>query len=69
MAVREMGSKSIPEIEFGDLHDLNKRTLFRDTLHKHGVAVIRGVVTEKEALGWKELAQRYIRNNPQTKGK
>lgn len=59
----------MPEINFWDLNDVEKRTKFRDALHQTGVAVIRGVVQEKEALGWKELVKRYIASNPGTKGK
>ncbi|KAL8692497.1 MAG: hypothetical protein Q9218_002500 [Villophora microphyllina] len=66
--VKTLGPKIVPEINFYDLGDVGKRTLFRDALHKTGVAVIRGVVSEKEALGWKELVQRYIRTNPSTRG-
>ena len=66
--VKALGSRVIPELDFRHMHDLDKRTVFRDELHKSGVAVIRGVVTEKEALDWKELVKRYIQNNPSTKG-
>lgn len=58
----------VPEIHLWDLNDVEKRTKFRDALHQTGVAVIRGVVQEKEALGWKELVKRYISSNPTTKG-
>lgn len=57
------------EINSWDLNDVEKSTKFRDALHQTGVAVIRGVVQEKEALGWKELVKRYIASNPGTKGK
>ena len=63
-----LGSAVVPEIHFYDLNDVGKRTRFRDLLHQRGVAVVRGVVTEKEALDWKELVQRYIRSNPGTRG-
>lgn len=64
-----LGSKVIPELEFKDMHDMEKRTAFRDGLRKRGVGLIRGVVSEREALGWKELVKRYIQTNPSTKGK
>lgn len=67
--IQALGSRVIPEINFWDLSDVAKRTGFRDALHKRGVAVIRGVVTEKEALNWKELVERYIKTNPSTRGK
>lgn len=66
--IKVLGSTIVPEINFWELSDVGKRTKFRDALHKRGVAVIRGVVSEKEALEWKELVQRYIRTNPSTRG-
>ncbi|KAL8947969.1 MAG: hypothetical protein Q9222_005798 [Ikaeria aurantiellina] len=66
--VKDLGSKIVPEINYYELSDVRKRTSFRDAIHKSGVAVIRGVVTEKEALDWKELLKRYIRTNPTTTG-
>jgi len=59
-AIKELGPAVIPELDFKDLGDVVKRTKFRDGLQKRGVAVIRGVVSEEEALGWKELVKRYI---------
>jgi len=67
--IRALGSAVIPELNFWDMHNMEKRTTFRDQLRERGVAVIRGVVTEREALGWKELLQRYIQTNPSTKGR
>ena len=67
--VKALGSKVIPELEFKDMHSMEKRTTFRDGLRKRGVGLIRGVVSEREALGWKELVKRYIQTNPSTKGK
>lgn len=67
--IKALGSKVIPELEFRDMHNLGKRTEFRDGLHKRGVGLIRGVVSEREALGWKELVKRYIQTNPSTKGR
>ncbi|KAI4088283.1 MAG: hypothetical protein LQ344_006197 [Seirophora lacunosa] len=66
--IKALGSTIVPEINFWDLNDVARRTRFRDGLHKRGVAVVRGVVPEKEALDWKELLQRYIRTNPSTRG-
>ena len=67
--IEALGSKVIPELEFRDMHDMGKRTKFRDGLRKRGVGLIRGVVSEREALGWKELVKRYIQTNPSTKGR
>ena len=67
--IKALGSKVIPELEFRDMHNMDKRTAFRDGLRKRGVGLIRGVVSEQEALGWKELVKRYIQINPLTKGR
>ena len=67
--IKALGSKVIPELEFRDMHNMEKRTRFRDGLHKRGVGLIRGVVSEQEALGWKELLKRYVQTNPSTKGR
>ena len=65
--IKALGSRVVPELSFRDLDNVEKRTTFRDALRNRGVAVIRGVVAEQEALGWKELSKRYIQNNT-TKG-
>ena len=67
--IKALGSRVVPELSFRDLDNVEKRTTFRDKLRNRGVAVIRGVVAEQEALDWKELTKRYIQNNPTTKGK
>jgi hypothetical protein len=62
----ELGSKVIPEIDFKDLDHAPEA--FSSELRRRGVAVVRGVVPEHEALQWKEELKEYIRQNPQTKG-
>lgn len=62
----EKGSRVIPEINFADID--NAPEDFSKELRNRGVAVVRGVVSEQEALGWKESLREYIRANPQTKG-
>ncbi|KAI4166084.1 MAG: hypothetical protein LQ342_000515 [Letrouitia transgressa] len=66
--IKASGSEIIPEIAFHDLNNVLARTKFGDKLRKRGVALIRGVVSEREALDWKELILRYIRSNSSTKG-
>jgi len=66
--IRALGPSVVPDIDFKDVNNVEKRTAFRDALRKRGVAVVRGVVTEKEALDWKELVKRYVKTNPSTKG-
>ena len=67
--IKALGSKVIPELEFRDMHNMEIRTAFRDGLRNRGVGLIRGVVSEREALSWKELVKRYIQTNPSTKGR
>ncbi|KAF2737129.1 DUF1479-domain-containing protein [Polyplosphaeria fusca] len=61
----EQGSKIIPEINFNDID--NAPSSFSEELKKRGVAVVRGVVSESEALEWKADLKEYIRQNPQTR--
>ena len=63
----DQGSNVIPQIDFTDIE--NAPGTFSSEFKKRGVAVVRGVVGEREALGWKEDLREYIRQNPQTKGK
>lgn len=67
--IRALRSEVIPEIEYGDIGNVEKRTRFRDGLRKRGVAVIRCVVSAREALGCKELLSRYIATNQGVKGR
>ena len=62
----ELGSKAIPEISFKDIDNAPEK--FNSELKNRGVAVVRGVVPQQEALQWKEDLREYIRLNPQTKG-
>lgn len=66
--IRAAGSGIVPELAFSDLNNLEKTAKFRHQLHKRGVAVIKGVVTEKEALEWKESLKKYIQSNPSIRG-
>ncbi|KAF2127993.1 DUF1479-domain-containing protein [Dothidotthia symphoricarpi CBS 119687] len=61
----ELGSDVIPQIEFKDIN--NAPEAFGNELRKRGVAVVRNVVPEQDALQWKEQLRQYIRQNPQTK--
>lgn len=66
--IADLGSKAIPEVQFADIASGNVNQHFRDELQKRGVAVVRGVVEEKEALSYKVAIREYVRKNPQTKG-
>jgi hypothetical protein len=61
------GSSIIPEIKYLELNDLSRVQPFSQSLRKRGVAVIREVVPESEALAWKQEIRNYIQANPQTK--
>ena len=60
------GSNVIPEIQFEDIDGHSAR--FEQAVHKRGVAVIRGVVRESEAREYKNEVERYVKDNPSTKG-
>lgn len=63
--IREQKSKVIPEIDFKDID--NASADFRSEHKKRGVAVIRNVIPEQEALDLKQELREYIAANPQTK--
>ncbi len=65
-ALVELGSRAIPEINFSDI-DAAPET-FSTEFRKRGVAVVRGVVPEAQALQWKKDIRDYIHQNPHTKG-
>ncbi|WAO96089.1 Hypothetical protein NCS54_01375100 [Fusarium falciforme] len=69
-SVNELSSSIIPEVEFssivengGQLPDKSKALL-----KERGTIVIRGLVSEKQALDWKQSVRGYISKNPSTKG-
>lgn len=66
--IRAAGSGIVPDLAFSDLKNLEKRAKFKEQLHQRGVAVIKGVVSEKEALEWKESLKKYIQSNPSIRG-
>jgi hypothetical protein len=65
-SVAEKGPSIIPQIDFADLKTAPKD--FFDAVKKRGVAVVRGVVPEDEARGFKTEIEEYVRANPSTKG-
>lgn len=64
--VAELGPKVIPEVHFNDL--VKNLSEIKEVIQKRGAAVIRGVIPESEARGYKDEIEDYIRKNPQTKG-
>lgn len=60
-----LGSKCIPEIDFTDLD--KQPAHFHTEVKKRGVAVVRNVVAEAEALQFKADIRAYIAANPHTR--
>ncbi|KAK4555944.1 hypothetical protein LTR86_007164 [Recurvomyces mirabilis] len=63
--IAELGPKIVPSIDFKDL--ANASPEFRTEHKKRGVAVIRNVIPQQEALDLKQELRDYIAANPQTK--
>jgi hypothetical protein len=66
--IKNLGQKSIPSVEFSAIKDGRLREYSRAELKAAGVIIVRGIVTERQALGWKADVQAYIGDNPQTRG-
>lgn len=64
--IRQRGPSIIPQIEFRDLKTASSD--FIGEVKKRGVAVIKGVVPEDEARGYKYEVEEYVKQNPSTKG-
>ncbi|KAH9219054.1 hypothetical protein DL95DRAFT_487364 [Leptodontidium sp. 2 PMI_412] len=63
--VKQRGPDIIPQIEFEDLK--NAPSDFISEIKKRGVAVIKRVVPENEARGYKAQVEEYVKLNPSTK--
>lgn len=63
--IAEKGPKIIPEIDFRDLDQADET--FKNEHKKRGVAVIRNVLPQEEALALKQELKDYIAANPHTK--
>lgn len=64
--VKALGSLVVPEIDFKDIG--KSPDAFKGELKKRGTGIVRGVVSEDEALQWKEDIKNYVKGNPHTKG-
>jgi hypothetical protein len=64
--VKALGSRVLPEIDFKDI--AKSPDAFREGLKKRGTGIVRGVVSEEQALQWKESIKNYVKDNPHTKG-
>lgn len=67
--IHSMGPRVVPTIDFKDVKKGSVGEDFNKAMKRHGVAVVKGVVPEEQALQWKEDAREYIKKNPHTKGK
>ncbi|KAF2859358.1 DUF1479-domain-containing protein [Piedraia hortae CBS 480.64] len=63
--ITSLGSNSIPTIDYPSI--TNPSETFRSELRKRGVAVIRNVIPEGEALSLKRELKDYIAANPHTR--
>lgn len=63
----QKGPDIIPQIDYEDF--IVSRNDFVDEVKRRGVAVVRGVVAEQEARGYKTEVEEYVRANPWTRGK
>ncbi|KAF2862022.1 DUF1479-domain-containing protein [Piedraia hortae CBS 480.64] len=63
--IAERGSDIIPTIDFKDIDNASPE--FCSEHRKRGVAVIRNVIPEQQALDYKRDVKEYISANPQTK--
>lgn len=64
--IERHGPNIVPSIDFKDIHVAPEE--FQRELRKRGVAVVRGVIPQDEARGYKEAIEAYARANPGTKG-
>ena len=64
--VAQTGPAIIPQVRFSHLDaDL---ALKRDEIRRRGAAVVRGVLPEDEARGYKDEIEAYVARNPHTRG-
>lgn len=66
--VAEKGPAVIPQVSAGQLAAGQSEDV-RGEILKRGVVVVKGVVPEGEARGYKGEVEEYVRKNPHTKGK
>ncbi|RCI09335.1 hypothetical protein L249_1418 [Ophiocordyceps polyrhachis-furcata BCC 54312] len=59
------GSAIVPQVDFDDLE--GGCEMVKDEVRKRGVVVVRGVVPEEEARGYKFEMDEYIARNPHTR--
>ncbi|OMJ20856.1 hypothetical protein AYI69_g6058 [Smittium culicis] len=62
--IKAMGSKIIPQVNFKDIIDGNFPSDMKEEIKKRGCVVIRGVVSEDVANGYKQQVLDYIAAHP-----
>ncbi|CAE6475416.1 unnamed protein product [Rhizoctonia solani] len=60
------GNEAIPEVSYAEIDKGGKS--WQEEVRKRGSVVVRDVVDDGEALGWKQQVLEYVRENPQVKG-
>ncbi|ORY68211.1 DUF1479 domain protein [Pseudomassariella vexata] len=63
--IAKAGPSVVPSIDFKNLD--NGLVTLQSELKKRGVAVVRGIMPEKEARAYKDEIEEYVRQNPHTK--
>ncbi len=66
--IRDQGSNIIPEVSFEELTDPSSTDAWSTAARTRGSLIIRDVVPDGLALGWKEQIKDYVRLNPSVKG-
>lgn len=68
--VNELRHSIIPEVEFRSIAENGGHLPenAKQLLKERGTIIVRGLVSEKQALDWKESVRKYIKKNPATKG-
>ncbi|MCJ1394932.1 hypothetical protein MMC18_007813 [Xylographa bjoerkii] len=64
--IAQKGPAVVPQIDFSNLDNPSQE--FLREVKKRGVAVVRSVVPQSEARGYKAEVEKYIKANPWTKG-
>ncbi|KAK1963289.1 hypothetical protein LY78DRAFT_203985 [Colletotrichum sublineola] len=65
--IQDRGSELIPSINFTDINDPVRVEAFAHRLRRYGVAVIRGVVSPKDAQSWVQETHEYLDKNREFK--
>ena len=65
--IQQRGTDIIPEVSYEAVKN-SKDSSWSAEVKKRGVVVVRDIVPDEEALGWKQQVKDYIKANPQVKG-